>query len=125
MMMKKTILIGALAAAFIVTGGTGLYIASAKDTPVNQASMMQELGIDYDQMANMMGTGNLDDMQNYMEEQGVDLDEMKKFMEDGNINFGQMKPLMSKMHPNLDNKELEEMYKSMHGTGGASQSSNF
>ncbi|WP_204316804.1 hypothetical protein, partial [Klebsiella pneumoniae] len=74
MMMKKTILIGALAAAFIVTGGTGLYIASAKDTPVNQASMMQELGIDYDQMANMMGTGNLDDMQNYMEEQGVDLD---------------------------------------------------
>ena len=28
--MKKTILIGALATAFIVTGGTGLYMASAR-----------------------------------------------------------------------------------------------
>ena len=45
--MKKTILIGALATAFIVTGGTGLYMASAKETPsINKISP---------QMSNMMG----------------------------------------------------------------------
>ena len=48
--MKKTILIGALATAFIVTGGTGLYMASAKEIPsINKISP---------QMSNMMETGN-------------------------------------------------------------------
>lgn len=120
--MKKTIIIGALAAAFIATGGTGLYMASAKEKPVEPATMME---FDNDQMADMMGSGNIEDMQKIMEEQGVDFEEMQKFMEDGNINFGQMKPYMNKMHPDLDNQELEEMYKGMHGTGGASQSRNF
>ena len=121
--MKKTILIGALATAFIVTGGTGLYMASAEETPsINkispQMSNMMETG-------NMMGTGNFDEMEQQMEEIGVDFDEMQQYMEEGNMNFGQMKGIMSKMHPNLGTQELEEMYKSMHGTGGSSESRNF
>ena len=115
--MKKTILIGALATAFIVTGGTGLYMASAKETPsINKISP---------QMSNMMGTGNFDEMEQQMEKIGVNFDEMQQYMEEGNMNFGQMKGIMSKMHPNLGTQELEEMYKSMHGTGGSSESRNF
>ena len=86
--MKKTILIGALATAFIVTGGTGLYMASAKEISP--------------QMSNMMGTGNFDEMEQQMEKVGVNYDEMQQYMEEGNMNFGQMKGIMSEMHPNLD-----------------------
>ncbi|MCQ6274551.1 hypothetical protein JMM81_06140 [Bacillus sp. V3B] len=109
--MKKTIMTGVLAAALIVSGGTGLYMASAKEKPVNPVTFMQEQKVDYDQMTNMMETGNFDDMQ--------------EFMEEGNMNFGQMKGHMSEMHPYLDNQELEELYKSMHGTGDGYQNRNF
>lgn len=104
------ILNGILAATLAFTGGAGLSLLSEKDNP-NQNTVIQEQGPSYDQMINMMGTG--------------DFESMQEFMEEGNVNFGQMKPFMSEMHPNLNNQELEEMYKSMHGTGGASQSSNF
>ena len=60
-----------------------------------------------------------------MEKNGVNFHEMQQYMEEGNMNFGQMKGIMSEMHPNLDTQQLEGMYKSMHGTGGASQSRNF
>ncbi len=116
------ILNGILAATLAFTGGAGLSLLSEKDNP-NQNTVIQ--GPSYDQMINMMGTGDFESMQQFMREGNVNFDEMQKFMEEGNINFGQMKPFMSEMHPNLDNQELEEMYKSMHGTGGASQSSNF
>lgn len=115
--MKKTILIGALAAAFIVTGGTGLYMASAKEIPSN--NMM------FSPMTHMRGTGNFEGMEKYMEDLGVNVDEMHQYMENENMNFGQMKDTMREMHPNLETQELEEMYKGMHGTGGASQSRNF
>ena len=115
--MKKTILIGALSAAFIVTGGTGLYMASAEEAP-----SLNEI---FPQMSNMMGTGNFDEMEQQMEKVGVNYDEMQQYMEEGNMNFGRMKGFMSEMHPDLDTQELEEMYKSMHGTGGSSQSRNF
>ena len=132
------ILNGILAATLAFTGGAGLTLFSDKDTP-NQNTVIQEQDVIYDQMVDMVGTGdfesmqkfmeegnvNFDEMQKFMEEGNVNLDEMQKFMEESNVNFGQMKPYMSEMHPNLDNQELEEMYKGMHGTGGASQSSNF
>ena len=101
--MKKTILIGALATAFIVTGGTGLYMASAKETPsINKISP---------QMSNMMGTGNFDEMEQQMEKVGVNFDEMQQYMEEGNMNFGQMKGIMSKIHPNLNTQELKKCIK--------------
>jgi len=46
-------------------------------------------------------------------------------MEEGNLNFGQMKSYMDEMHPNLNNQELNEWYKGMHGTSGSSLSNNF
>ncbi|MGN7300408.1 hypothetical protein [Ferdinandcohnia sp. SAFN-114] len=143
---------GILAATLAFTGGTGLALFSDKDTP-NQNTVIQEQSGNYDQMVEMMESGdvgsmqkymeegnmnfddmqkymevgnmNFDDMQKYMEEGNMNSDEMQKLMEEGNMNFGQMKPYMSEMHPNLDNQQLEEMYKGMHGTGGSSQSSNF
>lgn len=136
-MMKKTIITGALAAALIATGGTGLYLASAKENPESHLDFMKKQGIDFSNMSNNMGKDHFENMQKFMGEQGVDLDEMNKMMESGNfedmqkfmdeqnINFGQMKPYMQKMHPDLNNQELEEMYKSMHGTGGAANSRNF
>ncbi|MEH7886213.1 hypothetical protein V7654_18075 [Bacillus sp. JJ1609] len=43
----------------------------------------------------------------------------------GTFNFGQMKPLMEKMHPDLSNEELKQMYNDCHGTNGAMPSKNF
>lgn len=45
--------------------------------------------------------------------------------EENNLNFGQMKSYMGEMHPNLNNQELNEMYKGMHGKSGSSLSNNF
>lgn len=115
---------GILAASLAFTGGTGLALFSDKDTP-NQNTVIQEQSGNYDQMVEMMESGDVGSMQKYMEEGNMNSDEMQKLMEEGNMNFGQMKPYMSEMHPNLDNQQLEEMYKGMHGTGGSSQSSNF
>lgn len=115
---------GILAASLAFTGGTGLALFSDKDTP-NQNTVIQEQSGNYDQMVEMMESGDVGSMQKYMEEGNMNFDEMQKLMEEGNMNFGQMKPYMSEMHPNLDNQQLEEMYKGMHGTGGSSQSSNF
>lgn len=43
----------------------------------------------------------------------------------GTFNFGQMKPMMEKMHPGLSNEELKQMYNDCHGTNGAMPSKNF
>ncbi|MGS2779964.1 hypothetical protein ACVBAX_21740 [Robertmurraya sp. GLU-23] len=115
---------GILAASLAFTGGTGLALFSDKDTP-NQNTVIQEQSGNYDQMVEMMESSDVGSMQKYMEEGNMNFDDMQKYMEEGNMNFGQMKPYMSEMHPNLDNQQLEEMYKGMHGTGGSSQSSNF
>ena len=102
------ILNGILATTLVFTGGAGLTtLFSEEDTP-NQNTVIQEPDVRYDQMVDVMGTG--------------DFESMQKFMAKGNVNFGQMKPYMSEMHLNSDNHELEKRYKSMHGTGGASQS---
>ncbi|MFT9497938.1 hypothetical protein [Anaerosolibacter sp.] len=119
------ILNGILAATLAFTGGAGLTTLFSEEDAPNQKTVIQEQDVRYDQMVDLMGTGDFDSMQKFMGEGNVNFNEMQKFMEEGNVNFGQMKPYMSEMHPNLDNQELEELYKSMHGTGGASQSSNF
>ncbi|MDZ7835276.1 MAG: hypothetical protein U5K84_07920 [Alkalibacterium sp.] len=55
----------------------------------------------------------------------VEFEDMELHMEEGVFNFGQMKSHSDEMHPDLNNQELRELYKSMHGTGGSSRSSNF
>ena len=119
------ILNGILAATLAFTGGAGLTTLFSEEDAPNQNTVIQGQDVRYDQMVDVMGTGDFESMQKFMEEGNVNFDEMQKFMEEGNVNFGQMKPYMSEMHPNLDNQDLEELYKSMHGTSGASQSSNF
>lgn len=43
----------------------------------------------------------------------------------GLLNFGQMKPLIEKMHPGLSDEEVKQMYNDCHGTNGAMPSKNF
>lgn len=40
------------------------------------------------------------------------------------INFGQMKPHMEEMHPDLSTKELKEMFDSCHGNEGQATEQN-
>ncbi|ANU11932.1 hypothetical protein BBH88_17580 [Planococcus antarcticus DSM 14505] len=96
--MKKRIVSGVLTAVIIIGGGNGLYrtLASAKE---NAETSMQH--------------------------DGMTMDHMHEMMESGNMNFGQMKPFMKKMHPDLDNQQLRELYKGMHSTGGSATSKNF
>lgn len=109
--MKKMIISGALATALIVGGGTGAYMAYAQENNTSPTISMQQQGMNMGKMMDSM--------------QSSDFEEMQQLMEDGNVNFGQMKPYMKQMHPDLSNQQLEEHYKSMHGTGGASKSQNF
>lgn len=109
--MRKTFLTGMLAASLIAGGGIGIISAQAKDNPDNAGKAKQAQGMDMNQMSEMMESGNMGDMQNKMK--------------DGVMNFGQMKPYMKEMHPDLTNQQLEEHYKSMHDTGGSENSKNF
>ncbi|GAM12955.1 hypothetical protein [Mesobacillus selenatarsenatis] len=43
----------------------------------------------------------------------------------GTFNFGQMKPLIEKMHPDLSDEEVKQMYNDCHGTNSAMPSKNF
>ncbi|XJZ28034.1 hypothetical protein ACF5W4_04320 [Bacillota bacterium Lsc_1132] len=108
--MKKLIVTGTLAAALIAGGGTGAYMAYAKGNDSSPAAYMQQ-GANVEQMSNTFDSKDIQDMQN--------------LMDNGNVNFGQMKPYMQKMHPDLSNQQLEDMYKGMNGTGGSSNSANF
>lgn len=40
---------------------------------------------------------------------------------EGLLNFGQMKPHMEEMHPDLSTQELKQMYDSCHAEGGMMQ----
>ncbi len=99
--MKKTIVSGVLAAVLIIGGGTGLYMTSVS------------------------AKGNVENPETFMQHNGMSLEKMNEMMKTGNVNFGQMKPFMKKMHPDLNNQQLEELYKEMHDTGGSSNSNNF
>lgn len=39
----------------------------------------------------------------------------------GGLNFGQMKPMIEEMHPDLSTKEQKEMFDSCHGKDGMMQ----
>ncbi|WP_394239373.1 hypothetical protein [Niallia oryzisoli] len=42
----------------------------------------------------------------------------------GILDFGEMKPYMEKMHPELSDQELQDMYNSCHGDGGMMENVN-
>lgn len=122
--MKKTLITVTLAAALIVGGGTGLYYASAKENVGTQDNSVKNSG--------KMNTENMDSMMNGDMQEMMDGNmqemmngDMQEMMNDKNMNFGQMKDHMKEMHPELTEKQLEDMYKDMHGTGGSENSNNF
>lgn len=121
--MKKIMISGALAAALIVGGGTGAYMAFAKDNTTKPIADIHHQGMNMNQMMKQMKSGNLENMQQMMKQmKPEDLENMQQMMEEGNMNFGQMKKYMKQMHPDLSNQQLEELYKSMHSKDGACNS---
>ncbi|OJF90179.1 hypothetical protein [Alkalibacterium sp. 20] len=101
---------GILSGVLAVSGGLGISQFAEEDTS-NQDSVIQEQAIGVNQRSEMM---DADEFEN-----------MELVMEDGVVNFGQMKSHISEMHPELNNQQLREHYKGMHGTGGSSRSNNF
>lgn len=65
------------------------------------------------------------DAETAMQHEGMTMEQMHEMMGTDHMNFGQMKPFMQKMHPDLNTSELRVLYKEMHGTGGSSHSKNF
>jgi galactokinase/mevalonate kinase-like predicted kinase len=103
--MKKMIILGTLATALIVGGGTGAYMAYAKDNTTSSAHYLHHQGSNMTDMMKQVTSSDLKDMQ--------------QFMQNGNVDFEQMKSFMKKMHPELSDKQIEDLYKSMHSKGGA------
>jgi hypothetical protein len=101
--MKKKLTAGVLAGVLIAGGGLGFYRASAEEPNTGENPVKQEMEVN-----GMMESGDMQEM-----------------MQGHKMNFGQMKPHMKDMHPELTDKQMEEHYKSMHGTGGAADSKNF
>ncbi|WP_423188330.1 hypothetical protein ACO1PF_06860 [Alkalibacterium sp. f15] len=101
---------GVLSGVLAVTGGLGISQIAEEDTS-NQDSVIQEQAIGVNQRSEMMDADGFEDME--------------LVMENGVVNFGQMKSYISEMHPDLNNQQLREHYKGMHGTGGSSRSSNY
>ena len=129
--MKKKIFIGVL--AFIISIGIGAtaYVTYAQPgnfplgmNPSAQEEMraaLGQVGFDYEEMVNLMTSNEkTNDMLQYMNQE-----EMFNIMSEQNINYGQMLPYIEQMHPDLNNEEARELYQSMHGTQGSSNSANF
>ena len=118
------IISGLLATTLAFSSGTGLLFYSGNDVP-NRDTAIQEHGVRYNNATTMMETNNFEKMEMFMGNGNVKFDKMQKFMDEDNRDFRQMKPYMNEMHPNLDNSELKEFYRGMHGTASSSRSSNF
>ncbi|QHE52357.1 hypothetical protein [Pontibacillus sp. HMF3514] len=99
--MKK-IIVSSLALGLIISNGvTGVYAQSLSNNADNMSPQTQM---------------RMDSMQTH-----------HQIMQDinGPINYGQVKKIMNQIHPQITNKEIKDMYNSMHGTNGSEQSANF
>jgi hypothetical protein len=103
--MKRMMILGTFAAALIVSGGTGAYMAHAQSTTTSSAHAQHHQGSNMGDMMKQVSSEEYKDMQ--------------KFMQNENVDFEQMKTFMKKMHPDLNDQQLEALYKKMHGKGGA------
>ncbi|WML43201.1 hypothetical protein [Neobacillus sp. PS3-40] len=125
--MKKNLVAGILAVGLIVAGGTGVYVAYAKDNTVNPIHMMKSTNMkemmNSHHMQEMMKSSDMKEMMKStdMEEmmKSTDMKEMQKLMQSKNFSFDQMLPLMKKIHPNLSNEQIKALYEKMHGKDGS------
>lgn len=91
---------------------------------------MSDLPEDMGNMNNVTSE-NVDLNQMHKDMQGQlsseDINTMTEFMQETNgpVNYGQMKSVMEKVHPQWSKEQIKGMYNSMHGTNGAAPSSNF
>lgn len=107
--MNKNVVAGLIAVGLIISGGTGLYAAYAKENASPAASMSPQ----------MMGTPQMTQMMN-----STNIDAMQKMMQNKNVTFEQMLPYMKKMHPGLSDEQLKALYNQMHGMNGSTNCSN-
>lgn len=87
---------------------------------------MEQQGVNVDEMYQWMNTNpDMNQMYEYMNQQGIDFNQMGQFMDEQNINFGQAQKFMQEVNPNLSNEDIQDAYRSMHGTQWSSNSRNF
>lgn len=101
--MKKYIAGGVFAIGLILAGGTGYYFGNAHENATIDLFSLMDTG----QVTPMMSTVNMSGIQQLVQKPTQ------------NSTFEQMLPYMKKMHPNLSNKELKDLFDSMHGANGA------
>lgn len=98
--MKKNLVAGLFAVGLIVAGGTGFAMTNVKaQDPAN--GMHQGMG--NSQMTQMMNSVSTNGTQKQNDQS----------------TFEQMLPFMKKMHPNLSNEQLKDLYEKMMGPNGA------
>ncbi|MDP4087274.1 MAG: hypothetical protein Q8934_22175 [Bacillota bacterium] len=100
--MKKNLVAGIFAVGLIVAGGTGYYMASAKDHSANPRVFMQQQGMNANSMIQMMDSSSNKEKQQVKDK-----------------TFEQMLPYMKKMHPKLSEEQLKSLYEDMMGENGS------
>ncbi|MDP4086874.1 MAG: hypothetical protein Q8934_20110 [Bacillota bacterium] len=133
--MKRNLVAGLFATGLIIAGGTGAYVAYAKDN-ANSKVMMGQQGMGTNQMVQMMNSKGMQEMMNSNDMQTMmnsmdtkalsekDWKDMQQLMQSKDYSFDHMLPYMKKMHPNLSNEELKSFYDKMHGKDGTASCSN-
>ena len=106
--MKKNIAAGVLVAGLIVAGGTGYYLGNAK-----VHNQVEPQTIRTSQVTPMMSTSNVQGLQPLVQKQN------QNQTQNQNGTFEQMLPYMKKMHPNLSDDQLKDLYDQMMGANGA------
>lgn len=105
--MKKKIVAGLFAAGLVVAGGAGYYVGNTKMSEQSPVSLSNT------QVTPMMNTTNTQGLQQLVQKPNQNQNQ------DSNSTFEQMLPFMKKMHPNLSDKELKDLFDSMHGKNGS------
>jgi hypothetical protein len=115
--MKKNIAAGVLVAGLIVAGGTGYYLGNAK-----VHNQVQPQTIRTSQVTPMMNTSNVQGLKPLVQKQDQTQNQNPSTDPSQNGTFEQMLPFMKKMHPNLTDDQLKNLYDQMMGANGACSS---
>lgn len=102
--MKRNLVAGLFAVGLIVAGGTGYYMAGAKDNSEESRVFMQQQGI----------TGPMTQMMNLTNNKGE-----RPSAKTNENTFEQMLPYMKQAHPNLSDEQLKSLYEEMMGDNGS------
>jgi hypothetical protein len=114
--MKKNITAGVLVAGLIVAGGAGYYLGNGNAKINNQ---MEPQTVRMSQATPLMNTSNVQGLQPLVQKQDQTQNSNSNPNTNQNGTFEEMLPFMKKMHPNLSDDQLKDLYDQMMGPSGA------